>query len=223
MKARLATLALPLLALAGCVDNNASVRIDSICLPPEQSDKCTFSSTCSAQFIGMTVLDLDQSSARTLWLFVQIDNQLPSNENAGLNRTNTNDAFVQEYEIAYPGTGLPTARGPIPGSAIVPANGNAVISLPAIDGATGQLITNALGAGAQVDGIAEVKLHGVYADTTKFVTGVFKVPLRVCRGCLGAIVNDIQGQVAACSNATDARFFCPQGGQSPASTKCVAP
>jgi hypothetical protein len=212
MKTRLATLALAALALAGCADNNASLRIAAICAPPD-AEVCAFSSTCDAQYIGFNKLDV--ANANKLWLFVQVDNQTPNNSKGDAFRTNTNDAFVQEYEIEYPGTGLPTARGPIPGSSLVPAAGSAVISLPAVDEATTLLVANALpAAGSQLDGVAEVKLRGVYADTTSFVTGVFEIPIRACRGCLA---------FGGCPTLGDFAVFCPQPGQAPASFSCVAP
>ncbi|MFL5444667.1 MAG: LEA type 2 family protein [Myxococcales bacterium] len=212
MKTRLATL-LPLLALAACADNNASVHLAAICAPPDDASACEFNATCEAQYIGFTQLDV--ALANKLWLLVQVDNQTPNNSKGDAFRTNTNDAFVQEYEIEYPGTGFPTARGPIPGSARVPAAGSAVISLPAVDEATTTRVANALPlVGSQIDGVAQVKLRGVYADTTSFVTGVFEIPIRACRGCL---------PVLGCPTLGDVLVFCPQDGQTPASASCVTP
>jgi hypothetical protein len=210
MKTRLALL-LPLLALAGCrVDNNGSVYLAAICAPADET--CSFRAACDAQFIGMNAVDVATTNIH--WLMVEVHNQLPDNAAEDTNRTNTNDAFVQEYEVEYEGVALPTARGPVPGSAHVPANGTAVISVLPIDEVTGNALGTIVGvAGATLDIVAKVRLKGVYGDTTKFETGLFEVPIRVCRGCIGAI---------ACT-APEVAAYCPQAGQVPSAAACVTP
>src|SRR5574342_645064 len=118
MKTRRALL-LSLLSAAACADNNASVRISALCLPPEDPTSCTFSSTCDAQFIGQTVIDV--GATNHLWTIVQVDNLLPNNAKPDTFRTNTNDAFVQEYEVEYSGFPLSTGTGTVLGSAVIPA------------------------------------------------------------------------------------------------------
>lgn len=201
MKPR-AALLLPLAALA-CAQNNASVRIAAICAPPTDPSACTFTATCSAQYIGTNVIDVAVTGV--LALEVQVDNQLPNNANAGLNRTNTNDAFVQWYEIEYDYT-LPKSTGYVLGSGLVPANGSAVISVLAIPQSAG--VTAATPQGYV---LAKMRLHGVLADTTSFETGVFEIPIRICAGCIG---------VLTCT-APAVPTYCPAAGQAPASAKCV--
>jgi hypothetical protein len=214
MKTRLATFAVALLAVAACADNNASVRLSAICAPTEA---CSFTGTCEAQTLQPVAIDV--TDVPRLLLFVQVDNQLPNNANADARRTNTNDAFVQEYEVEYPGTGLPTARGPIVGSAHVPAAGSAVIALPVVDDATRNILNgpSGLGSNATVDGVAEVKLHGVYADTTRFTTGVFTVNVRACKGPACLIDLCVAGETFVATCPPDA------AGQRPASGTCAAP
>ncbi len=215
MRSTLALLALPLLGLAGCiVDNNASVRVHSICAPPDDAAACVFADTCDAETIGPNVLDV--SLTNFLWTPIQVDNQRPDNGDLNVQRVNTSTAWVQEYEVEYEGVALPIARGPILGSAVVPADGSAVISVLPINEATGNLLAGALPAGGAVDLVAKLKIAGVYGDTSTFESGVFEVPIRVCSGCIGGY--------PACPTAGDVRFFCPPNpGQQPLATVCSTP
>src|SRR6266496_3523076 len=104
MKTRLALL-LPLLALAACADNNASVRLAQICLPPDDPKTCSFASTCDAEFIGQNTLDVDLT--KYVWMAVQADNQRPDNKNLDVSRLNTSTAWGQEIEVEYMGANLP--------------------------------------------------------------------------------------------------------------------
>jgi hypothetical protein len=59
MNTRALLLALPLVALAGCtVDNNVSIQLGAICQPPDEADACSFGSTCEAQPLYESFLDL---------------------------------------------------------------------------------------------------------------------------------------------------------------------
>lgn len=226
MKTRLAFL-LPLLATAGCtVGNSASVKVSGICLPPSDASSCTFSATCGNQYIGRNAIDIAETNH--LWIVIQVDNQLPNNEDLSNFRTNTNDAYVHEYVVEYTGTELPTATAPILGSAVVPASGSTVISVLPIPESIGAVIqANAPGPdavfgtaddvlppGSYIDGTAKLRLKGALGDTTSFETGVFEMPIRVCNGCLG---------VLTCT-APDFPVFCPpNSGQLPLSATCVTP
>ena len=213
MKTRLALL-LPLVALAACTaDNNASVKVAGICLPPTDATNCVFSATCSGQYIGRNEIDIGVTNH--LWLIVQVNNQLPDNKNLSNFRTNTNDAYVHEVVVEYPGTGLPTATSSILGSAVVPANGTTVISVLAVPESIGDTLrtSGAIPAGGSLDGVAKMRLKGVLGDTTKFETGDFEIPIRVCNGCVGAF---------ACTDPTKPLLaVCPPNqGQLPASAVC---
>jgi hypothetical protein len=211
MRTRTALL-LPLLALAACrVDNNGSVRVEGICSPPTDPSSCSFSSTCSAQYIGPNTVDV--SFGTSLWTVIQVNNLLPDNTNITSNKTNTNDAYVQEYAVQYDGVTLPDSSGPILGSAVVPAGGSTVISVLPLNVAS----TAGLVGSGQVPSefIAKVKLKGVLGDTTKFETAEFQVPITVCNGCLASYK-------LACAAGTSP-VYCPNQGQLPASEKCVTP
>jgi hypothetical protein len=221
MKTRLELL-LPLIALLACTaENNASIKVFGICAVPDDPSNCSFAATCDAQSIGPNVLDvgqpIDQGSNR-LWVFVQVNNQLPENTNLNTFRTNTNDAYVHEAVVEYPGTGLPTTTSPILGSAVVPADGTAVISVTPIPESVGAILQTpgAVPAGSIIDGFAKLKLKGVLGDTTKFETGSFDIPIRACNGCIGALVcNDPNKPI---------RAVCPPNdGQLPASAACLSP
>lgn len=180
MKTRLTSLA-PLVALAvafsGCAeDNDASITMRAICMP---TDDCTFSSTCDAQYIGYPTVDV--AVTQSLWLFLEVANQLPNNADAALFRSNTNDAQITEAVIEYERVALP--RVAVGSAFLVPANGSAVISV--------QVIPESLGAGAvlagaaPVEAIANVRLRGRYVHGDDFETGEFPVAIRICSGCLG--------------------------------------
>jgi hypothetical protein len=196
MKTRLAALALATLALA-CADNGASLEPFAICSPPE--DECVFSSECDMQFIGTLALDTSVSSQ--LWIFIQVNNQLPNNADLSAGRVNTNDAFVTEYEVEYQGAGGGSSMGRVP-SSVVPASGSAVISVflqpPAVAGGV----------------LAKLRLKGHYTDQSDFETAEFEIPITVCQGCLGPV---------GCPVGEVLTSVCPPtAGQSPIAVTCEA-
>ncbi|HEY6003908.1 MAG TPA: hypothetical protein VIV57_13610 [Anaeromyxobacter sp.] len=214
MKKRLALL-LSLLAAAGCTaQNNASVKFAGMCLPPDDPTTCTFSATCSGQFIGQSTVDVGVTNK--FWAVIQVDNQMPNNENLSNFRTNTNDAYVQEFEVEYSGAPLPITTGPVLGSGVVPAAGSTVISVLPVPEIVGTVLQGSVGLGGAIDIVAKMRLRGVYGDTTKFETGVFEFPLRVCNGCVGSFQT-------GCA-LPDIAFICPPNdGQLPVSAQCTTP
>jgi hypothetical protein len=190
------------------------VKVAAICLPPDDAATCVFASTCAGQYIGLNEIDI--AVTNKLWMVVQVDNQTPSNENLSNFRTNTNDAYVQEFEVEYSGAPLPTTTAPILGSAFVPAAGSSVISVLPIPEAVGTVLQgSAIPAGAALDVVAKLRLKGVYGDTTKFETGVFQIPIRVCNGCIGSFV---------CADPAKVPVRCPPtDGQLPISVDCITP
>jgi hypothetical protein len=214
MKTRRALL-LPLLAATACTaQNNASVKISGVCLPPEDPTACTFQATCESQSIGPNEMDVHETNR--LWAIIQVDNQAPDNENLATGKLNTNDAYVQEVHVEYSGAPLPTTTAPVLGSAVVPAAGSAVISVLPVPEIVGTYLQGiGIPASGQIDIVAKMRLRGVYGDTTKFETGVFELPLRVCNGCLPALT----------CTAPAFPLTCPPDspGQQPASSACVTP
>ncbi len=214
MKTPLSLCALAVLALAACAKNNASIEIAAVCAPPDDAQKCSFSSTCDAETIGR--IRLDVAVTNYLWLFIQVNNQTPNNAKSDTGRVNTNDAWVHEYTVTFDGISLPDAQATILGSAYVPAAGSAVISVTPITEALGNTLAGQIPAGGARDVVGHLRLRGVYGDTTEFETGDFDIPIRLCSGCIGP-------GPGACATAGQFPFVCPHWGQTPASVKCAQP
>jgi hypothetical protein len=190
MKTRLAALASAatlgaLAGASGCADNRASVQVQMICVPTED---CTFSSTCETEYAGYPTVDrstLATGVAASLVLFLQVANQVPSNEDLSAGRVNTNDAHVDEIAVTVEGAAVADyavgANGRIPagGSSVV----GVVVSLP---GGTGEAL-------------AKIRLRGYYDHGARFETGEFPVTIAICSGCLGTL----------CTTPTT----CPAGGE----------
>jgi hypothetical protein len=181
MKTRIAALASAALlgalaAASGCVDNRASIQVQAICVP---NDTCEFAETCDAQYIGYPTLDKTTSASDDLWLLLQVENQLPENEDLGTGRLNTNDAHVDETVIAY--EGAMAGEQSIGSNVLVPAQGTAVISVK-LDLSP----SPAPGAGATAEALARVRLRGYYDDGTRFETGDFPILIKICSGCVPA-------------------------------------
>jgi hypothetical protein len=216
MKTR-ALFLVPLLALLACAKTNAPIEVVAICLPPDDAEACEFADTCDAQSIGLSAMDT--SVTDVLWLIIEVHNQTLNNANGDIGRVNTQDAFVHEARVTFDGAAVSESRFPILGSAHVPADGSAVISVLGIDEAVGAEFISLLPAfGDKVDVVGHMRLRGVYADTTTFETGDFDVPIRVCNGCIGAFLS------VPCPTLGDFRSICPRNdGQMPLSTSCSAP
>jgi hypothetical protein len=208
MKTRLALL-LALTALSGCAKNNASVRVEALCAVP---DDCKFSgSTCDLVYIGQVAVDLNLTSS--LELFLQVDNLLPDNSNANTFRTNTNDAFIQEYEVEY--VGLGTFTGTVTGSATVPAGASQIINVDLLPAAALSTVLSVVPPGSQLDVVARLRLKGVYGDTTSFESGDYEIRGRVCNGTGCADV------VPTTCTAPAVLVYCPAQGQLPTVTFCL--
>lgn len=184
MNTRALLLALPLVVLAGCKEDNlASVQIQGICVP---TDDCTFSNSCDAFYLGVPTLDVASSSLDRLWLILQLENQLTDNSNSNTFRTNTNDAHVDQAVIEYEGLALP--RQVLGLNYTIPVNDTNLVSV--------EVIPDALNASAQLAAyaptadprelLAKVVIRGYYDDGTRFETGEFPVSVRICSGCVTA-------------------------------------
>lgn len=201
MKTRLAALALALAGAACTVDDSASIQVQTICAPPE--DGCTFSSTCAMQYIG--IITMDTAVTDQLWLFLQVNNQLADDADPARGKLNTNDAYVEGYEVEYEGLPAPAASGRL--QSLVPAGGSAVISvLP---------IPPAVGAGIAVTGdvVAKLRLKGKLGDESSFETARIEIPVRICSGCVGA---------PTCGDGSAASLCPPNPGQLPLAASCDA-
>lgn len=202
----------PLLLAGGCIDDKAPIEMFSICAPPA-GDSCEFTAECDAQYIGQNYLDI--ALAQSLWMFLEVHNQLLQNDDPGTGRVNTNDAFVQDVLVSFRGLDLPSTRHKL--QSTVPANGTAVISVfPMTEETVAAL--GLLGIVGTVDVVAKVRLRGILGDGTTWETAPYEIPVRVCVGCLGGPFG--------CPTAGDRLVTCPpnsNGTQLPVSYACVTP
>jgi hypothetical protein len=207
VKTRALILALPLVAVAACRDNHASVNVQAICAVP---DSCKFSAgTCDAVFIGYPTIDVGITDS--LMLFIQVGNQLPDITNLANGKVNTNDAHVDQTVVDFEGPALPQAV--LQTNMRIPTNGTTVIGvevIPAIINPTAALQAYAPAGLPARDMVANLRLRGYYDDGTRFETGQFPIGVRVCQG-------------AGCATLVcpAGKLYCPAPGQSPAS--CFTP
>jgi hypothetical protein len=204
MKTRALLLALPLLAVAGCRDNRASVKIQSICAP---TSDCTFSASCDQVYVGYPTLDTLANANGSLHLYFELKNDLPNNRDVLTGRVNTNDAHVDETVVEFLGPGL--AGATLATQHTVPAGGNTVVRI--------EVIPQVLGARAALqayapttvprDLVANLRVRGYYDDGSRFETGEFPVAVRICQGCVGTVC----GGGATCPPNNDGQLpiSCP--------------
>jgi hypothetical protein len=172
MNARhLAALAL-LLAVTGCVDNSASVRLFGLCFPPTPSESgaCSFPAKCDALMIGALEFDpANASPAGALIWPVQVDNQRDPTTDASAGRSDTATAWVTGYEITYQGALSGSRSVAAPEASPVLPNGNTVVLVP--------IIPPGVGAAVPAGGVvgAEIKAKGHYGDGSFFETGALPV------------------------------------------------
>jgi hypothetical protein len=200
MKTRLAALAFvaalgALAGASGCADNRASVQIDMICVPTKD---CTFASTCEKEYVGYPTFDVGSTTAPRsggLMLFLQVANQVPSNEDLSAGRVNTNDAHVDEIAVTVEGATV--ADYEIGGNGLLPAGGTSIVGVPIaiVGGGTGEAL-------------AKIRLRGYYDHGARFETGEFPVAIAICSGCLGTL----------CDTPTT----CPENGEGQRPLTCGA-
>jgi hypothetical protein len=191
MKTRLAAVAFAavlgaLAGASGCAPNRASVQVQSICFPTED---CTFTSRCDERFGGTAGI----AGAGTLVLYLQVENQLPNNENLDTGRLNTNDAHVTEFRIDYEGAQTNTSY--VGANSWVPAGGSAVVPVGLAIFGAGEIL-------------ARVRLRGYFDDGSSFESGALPV--------------SIMAGPSACppSPCATAASTCPPGGGSQCPVNC---
>ncbi len=185
--------ALGLLAGAGgcTTENRASIQTQAICIP---NATCAFGATCDANYIGYPTLDLTVNATGTLWLFLQVRNQMPANGDPGLGRVNTNDAHIDETRVEYEGAMAGTQS--IGSSFSVAADSTAVVSVK-------------LSLAGAVDGeaVAHVRFRGYLDDGTRFESGDFPITIVVCGSGTGSTTGGCAP--AACAGGPT----CPPDGE----------
>jgi hypothetical protein len=210
MKTRALILALPLVAVAACRDNRASVAVQAICAVP---DTCKFSAgACDAVYIGYPTIDA--SITDSLMLFIQVANQLPDVTNLSSGKVNTNDAHVDQTVVDFEGPALPQAV--LQTNMHIPTNGTTVIGvevIPAILNGAAALRAYAPSGLPERDMVANLRLRGYFDDGSRFETGQFPIGIRVCQSSTTTSCGTV-----VCPAGTG---YCPAPGQAPAS--CVKP
>jgi hypothetical protein len=187
------------LGLSACAAEYSAVGIYAICAPPTPdttTGACVYPATCSATFAGTPLLDTT-TALLDFRLPVQMNNSLADNSSTTSGLVNTNDAFVQSFEITYAGAPLE------------PWNVAAAITIPTAgsSGALLSLIPYQYFASIPVSGssmtqvLVSVRAHGVLGSQSSFTSAWFQIPVNVCAGCL-------QGVQAVCA-AGSVPVYCP--------------
>lgn len=212
-------------AAAGCVPNDASVRMFGLCSPPDPSDNggCLYPAACEALALGRLLSDVASTSANgpLVWP-VQIDNQRPSNAGRA-GGVETAYANIHGYRIRYGSATLvvPEQDAPaIPAEHTIDPGGSAVVLVPIVTRAAGTVLAGQVGLGT-VDISAEVRAYGQYGDGSSFETGPLTVQATLCNGCIPAYSTS---PTTYCSDPANPVLVgvCPQQRQS-AVVLCTAP
>jgi len=181
MKTRTLAAAALALGLSACAAEFSPVGIFAICSPPDPdatTGSCLYPATCDTVFAGTPVLDA-QVAQVDFRLPVQIDNSMTDNANAVDGRINTNDAYIQSFEMTYSGAALPPWSV---GAAItVPTAGSSGAVLRLIPVAYFPTLAPAGSATTTV--VVNVRGHGHLDSQDSFTTAWFQVPVEVCSGC----------------------------------------
>jgi hypothetical protein len=199
MKTRTLAAAVLALGLAGCASEFSAVSIFAVCAPPDpdtQSGACIYPATCEATFAGTPVLDVANATV-DFRMPVELQNTLKDNSSTLNGRINTNDAFIQSWEMSYSGADLPPWT--VAGATTVPAEGSAGAVLRLIPAS---YFTSLLPAGAaRLSLIVKVRGHGVLTSQDSFTTAWFQIPVEVCSHCLDGPVCPAGSVMASCPSA----------------------
>lgn len=179
-----ATLAL---ALSGCAVEFSGVSIAGVCSPPTpdaNTAACVYPSTCDAFYAGTPLLDAGASGqSLDFRLPVEIDNQLPNNADPANGRVNTNDAQIDNFEVAYEGVSLPTWN--VPATVTVKAAGTAGALLRLIPVQAFPTIVPPVATTRQM--VVSVRAQGKLGSQDSFTTAWVRIPVEVCNGCLATV------------------------------------
>jgi hypothetical protein len=212
------TLAAALLAaaLSGCAADFAPVAIYEICAPPEPdatTGVCVYPATCEASLAGSPRLDV-QTALVDFRLPVQLNNSLVNNASTADGRINTNDAFIESFEMTYTGASVNPVT--IDVAITVPAAGSAGALLPLIPQAYFAALTPPPSTTTSI--LVNVRGHGKLTSQDSFTTAWFQVPVTICAGCLAG--DFCPGQIMASCPGSALGATSP--GQT-ASVTCIDP
>jgi hypothetical protein len=213
------------LGLAGCIDNDVSIRLESACFPPTPNSDggCTYPASCESVFLGNPVVDVTYGpTAGTLVWPVQVGNQMVADgDRAG--GANSKDAWIERYTIKYVSSPVPISTATLNITRhLVPAAGKTVVIVPVVPASVATYLS---GQFATTPGpyeiSAEVVAKGHLADGSAFETGPFTVvftavealysppdPLILCNGgdplgtvpYVGSCPQEGQTSVPGCAN-----------------------
>jgi hypothetical protein len=170
-------------AMLGCVrSNHGSVQLSDLCTnPTPTTGGCAFSAGTCGQVNAEGFLKADLAlTGNTLLYPIQIDNQRPDNSDLTAGRTNTNNAFIERFDMRYTGPGV-NLTASFPQSATVPSAGSVVVVVALIPSNAGAALASAIGSGPVTVAI-NVKAHGRYGDDTEFDTAEFSIPATLSQG-----------------------------------------
>jgi hypothetical protein len=204
------------LGLSACAAEYSAVGIYAICAPPvpdSTSGVCVYPATCDATFAGTPVLDV-ATAKLDFRLAFQLNNLLVDNSNAAAGRINTNDAFVQSFEITYAGASLDPYNPPAAITVPTAGSSGALVSLIPYQSFGSIPITGS----SRTTILVNVRAHGILASQSSFTTAWFPVPVDVCSGCLAGTICP-PGSILATCPSTAVGQTSP--GQS-ASFTCIA-
>ncbi len=170
------------LGLSACAADYSAVAIHAICAPPEPdaaSGACLYPATCDATFAGTPLLDVTTAQVAFRLPF-QINNELENNADTTAGRVNTNDAFIQSFDVTYAGASLSPWN--ISAAITVPAGGSSGALIPLIPE---QFFASIVPPGsATLNLVLNVRANGILGSQASFSTAWFQLPVQVCAGCL---------------------------------------
>lgn len=184
----------PMIALAGCRDNGASIQIQAIC---SATDDCVFADTCDMVALGNPTIAADRTTMLTLPL--QLENQLPDNSDKNTYRVNTNDAHIDEVAVEYEGAYTGSAEFGSGGT--IYASGTSVVLVDIVPHSIGSQLAGP--AWPEYSALlAKLRLRGYYDNGSRFETAEYPVAINVCSG-------------ANCAPTCTSGLYCPRPGQWP--------
>jgi hypothetical protein len=207
-------------SLAGCIPNDASVRVFGVCAIPDTG--CKFAPTCGTLYIGDFVMDIGNPSQSFVWP-IQLDNQRPDNVDRD-GGTSTSNAWVEGYKLDFttntPGVTIPSTTVSVTSSPILPKGSSVALAL-IVPPSVGDYLNGLAGSLTPVVTIQLVAI-GRYGDGSSFETGPFTVEVNTCRGCIG--LHDVAPLYDPICATTDPgppvvvtpgsiEFICPNDGQ----------
>ncbi len=217
MTARPIAAALALGALAtGCVDNAMSIEFYAICAPPDDAEACEWGATCD-EVVGADRLWATVTvggAPNYLVQSIQLNNQLPINEDLDVGRVNVNDFIGDAWLLSY--SGLAGVADKVHAANFtIPAEGSGSPFIPVIpvDRMTQIGAAMAIAGLAEALVVVEVRARGRLVGGQQIETAPFEVAVDVYNADYGG---------ATCLTPTDIPFYCPKPGQT-SSITCVTP